>query len=88
MTGAETFDLWWLIPIIMIVLCLFGSRGCCSGRRKSQEQVWSKDQGSPPDSALRILDTCYASGKIDDEEYRRRKSNLYNIFPNEEGTAP
>ena len=84
MTGAETSDLWWLIPIIMIVLCIFCSRGYCFGRRDSRVQRRPKDQRGPPDSALRILARRYASGEIDDEEYRRRKNN---IFPNEEGAT-
>ena len=80
MTGAETFDLWWLIPIIMIVLCLFCSRGCCFVRRDYR----ARDQRGPPDAALRILARHYASGEIDDEKYRQRKDN---IFQNEEGAT-
>ena len=70
MTGAETFDFWWLIPIMMIVFCIICSCGCCFGRWESQEQRRPKDQRGPPDSALRILDRRYASGESDDEEYR------------------
>ena len=85
MFGTEGFDLWWLIPIMMIVLCIICSRGCCFGRRESHEQRRPKGQRGPPDSALRILDRRYASGEIDNEEYRRRKNN---IFPHEEGATP
>ena len=68
MTGAETFDLWWLIPIIVIVFCIFCSRGCCLGRRDSREQRRPKDHRGSPDSALRILDGRYVNYEIDDEE--------------------
>lgn len=67
MTGAETFDLWWLIPIIMIVLCHFCSRGCCFGKRGSREHRCFRDQRGPPDSGMRILDRRYAGSEIDDE---------------------
>lgn len=68
MTGAETFDLWWLIPIIMIVFCIFCSCGCYFGRRDSREQRRPKDHRGSADSALRILDRCYVNCEIDEKE--------------------
>jgi uncharacterized membrane protein len=32
MFGTEGFGLWWLIPLILIALCIFGARGCCISR--------------------------------------------------------
>jgi putative membrane protein len=61
MFATEGFNLWWLIPIVLIGLCFFGARGCCSGRRHS---------------ALDILSGRYARGEIDDEEYERKRKAI------------
>jgi len=38
MFATEGFDLWWMIPLILIALCLFCARGCCAGRRHRFEE--------------------------------------------------
>lgn len=76
MIGAEWFDYWWLIPLILIGLCFFGARGCCAGRRHHTEGRSEVNSGNSPGSALDILDRRYARGEIDDEEYGRRKETI------------
>jgi len=61
MFGTEGFGLWWLIPLILIALCIFGARGCCAGRRHS---------------VLDILARLYARGEIDEEEYERKRKAI------------
>lgn len=61
------FHFWWIIPIIMIVLCFLMMRhgvGCMMGRRSSGE------------SAREILDRRYASGEIGKEEYEEKKRRI------------
>ena len=73
MFGTEGFDLWWLIPLILIGLCLFMARGCCFGRRHRIGNRPERTNEATPDSALEILSRRYARGEIDDEEYERKK---------------
>lgn len=75
MFGTEGFDLWWLIPLILIGFCLFGARGCCSWRRyRSDQSEKSREPGT--DSPLEIISRRYASGEINDEEYARMRNTL------------
>jgi uncharacterized membrane protein len=79
MYAAElsNFSLWWLFPVVMIVICFLVMRGrkgsiMCgfgSGERNSHDKNIS-------DSAKEILDKRYARGEIDEEEYRQRKKIL------------
>jgi putative membrane protein len=71
MLGWEGFAIsfWWIFPVIMIVLCIFmtrGSMGCMRGRQRS----------SSPDSALEILNKRYALGEIDQKEYDEKKRTI------------
>ncbi len=76
MFGTEGFDFWWLIPLILIVLCLFGARGCCFGMRHRTEGRPETNNGTSSDSALEILSRRYARGEIDEEEYERKRKTI------------
>lgn len=72
-----SFDLWWIIPIGMMILCGFimrwrsGSRMCGFDPRGSGHEEL---KGSF--SALEILDRRYASGEIDKAEYDEKRRVL------------
>jgi putative membrane protein len=75
MLGTEGFAIsfWWILPIVIILLCFFmmrGSTGCmrCGHR------------GSSSDSALEILNKRYASGEIDKQEYDEKKKTIRQII--------
>ena len=79
MVGSELghFSFWWIIPIVMIIVCFLMMRG----RRGSMMcGPWSCNSGHQPykdsDSALDILDKRYASGEIDTAEYQEIKNTL------------
>ncbi len=76
MLGTEGFDLWWLIPLILIALCFFGTRGCYFGRRHRLEGRPEGNNETITDSALDILSRRYARGEIDDEEYERKRKAI------------
>lgn len=67
---AEWFGLWWLFPLLLIVLCFFMMRGCrcCLGgyRRRA-------DRADP---VVEILDEPYPRGESDPRKYRRQKRSL------------
>ncbi|TNF55976.1 SHOCT domain-containing protein [bacterium] len=74
MIGSEfgLFSLWWLFPLIMIVLCFLMMRGkgfmCCLGSHERDSQSL--------ESAREILDKRYANGEIDRREYKEKKEDL------------
>ncbi len=79
MYGAEFFDLslWWVFPLVMIVLCFFMMRGrrgsmMCGFGSKDAES----DQAQTSDSAKDILDRRYARGEIDQAEYQGKRKAL------------
>lgn len=79
MIGAEfcDFSLWWILPVVMIILCFFMMRGrsgsmmCGLGSHK-QESHFISDSNS----AMEILEKRYALGEIDREEYEEKKKEL------------
>lgn len=79
MYGSEIayHSFWWIVPIIMMILCFFMMRG----RRGSMmcgfgPNNFRSSQDKRSGSALEILDRRYASGEIDKEEYEERKRTL------------
>lgn len=75
MSGTEWGDFWWLIPVVLIGLCLFGGRGCCFGRRHRLDR--SERESEPGSvSALEILNRRYASGEIEEEEFERKRKTI------------
>ena len=76
---AEFFDfsLWWIFPIVMIVLCFLMMRGR-RGRTMCGFGSYDEDTLSTntSDSAIEILDKRYARGDIDKDEYEARKSDI------------
>jgi uncharacterized membrane protein len=79
MNGPEFFSssLWWLCPVLMIVVCFFMMRG---RRGRMLCGFGFPDRGSrhisASDSAAEILNKRYASGEIDTEEYEEKKRTL------------
>ena len=78
MTAWEFFgSLWWIFPLVMIVLCFLMMRGrrgpmmCGFGSRWGD---WGR--GSSEDSARDILDKRFATGEIDRSEYEEKRNVL------------
>jgi uncharacterized membrane protein len=66
------WELWWLFPLIMIIICFLMMRGgfrmCGHG---------SHDKGShSSESPQEILDRRYVSGEIDQTEYEEKTRDL------------
>lgn len=79
MYGSELghFSFWWIIPIVMIIVCVL----IMKGRRGSMMcRPWFLSSDHRPykesDSALDILDKRYASGEIDTAGYQEIKNTL------------
>lgn len=67
-----SWELWWLFPLIMIVVCFIMMRG---GLRMCGRG--SHDKGTyGSESAMNILDKRYAGGEIDKTEYEKKKRDL------------
>lgn len=71
------FSFWWIVPVVMILLCFFMMRGCkgkmisgfgCCGRD------WQQAKGK--ESSFEILDRRYDSGEINKNEYEEKKRDL------------
>ena len=82
MTGYEAFwagfGWWWIVPIAMIVLCVFMMRGrasCMTGWATSRSGR-STVSLAPSDSAREILDKRYVLGEISKEEYQEKRKEL------------
>ena len=72
-----TFSFWWIVPIIMMILCFFMMRGqrgsmMCGFGSRNRDYQQSRDS----DSASDILDRRYALGEIDKDEYEEKKKAL------------
>lgn len=79
MYGSEfcTFSFWWIIPLLMMLLCFFMMRGrrgsmMCGFGTRGRDRHATKDT----DSAMDMLDKRYASGDIDKVEYEEKKRTL------------
>ena len=72
--GFCNFSFWWLIPVTMMGLCLFMTRGrkgpgiCGFGSHGKEDSGINNS-----DSAMEILDKLYAAGKLSEKEYEKRK---------------
>ena len=88
MAGYESFvkgfEWWWLIPLVIIVLCFFITRGkgalmmCRFGSRSATD----KRAIASSDSAMEILDKRFALGEIDKREYEEKKKTMGQIKTN------
>lgn len=65
------FSLWWIFPIVMMVLCFLMMRGR-RGRGMCGFGVGHGTEESPID----ILNKRYARGEIDQKEYEEKKRTL------------
>ncbi len=75
------YTLWWIFPLLMIILCVFmcvfmmrgrlGSMMCRPGSRSTG--IHGADAS---DSALDILNKRYAQGEINKEEYEEKKRDV------------
>lgn len=70
------YELWWIFPVVMMVLCFLMMRGrsgsmmCGFGPRDDSRSIQKRD------SAIDILDKRYARGEIDQQEYKEKKATL------------
>ena len=74
---VSNFSLWWLFPLVMIVICflmMLGRKGSMMCGFGSSDEDSHRINVS--DSAKDILDKRYASGEIDKEEYEEKNRIL------------
>jgi putative membrane protein len=64
------FHWWWVLPIVMMVLCFIMMR-----RHRGGMTGWSRPR-HVAESAREILDKRYASGEISKEEYEVKKRDI------------
>lgn len=79
MFGADITagSLWWLFPVVMIVLCIFMMRGRMGSGMCGFGSHGGEEHGSGgTHSAREILDKRYALGEIDAAQYERIKRDL------------
>ncbi len=76
MIGSElcTFSFWWIVPVVMVLLCFFMMRRCRGSMMRGFgccNRDWQRagDTASADD----ILDRRYASGDIDRTQYEEKK---------------
>ena len=78
-SGFHCYALWWIFPLLMIILCIFlcvfmrrgrmGAMMCRPGSRGKDSH-----SGDTSDSALNVLNRRYAQGEISKEEYEEKRS--------------
>ena len=74
---ASNISLWWIFPLVMIVLCFLMMRGrkgsmmCGFGSGDA-----NRHRTNITDSAKDILDKRYARGEIDREEWEEKYRDL------------
>jgi len=74
---VSNFSLWWLFPLVMIVICflmMLGRKGSMMCGFGSSDEDSHRINVS--DSAKDLLDKRYASGEIDKEEYEEKNRIL------------
>lgn len=80
MYGTElcTFSIWWIVPVVMMILCFFMIRGRRRTMMMSGFGCFGRDrrQAKGAESSIDILDRRYASGDIDKTEYEEKKRTL------------
>ena len=79
MYGLElnVFSYWWIVPVIMMVLCVLSMRGSrCSMMCGLGSRGFGCRGTRDPDSAMEILKRRYASGEIKRDEYEETKRAL------------
>jgi uncharacterized membrane protein len=62
------FHYWWIIPLVMMILCfirMFGRRDCGLGYSHNRQE-----------SAEEILNKRYARGEIGKAEYEEKKKDI------------
>jgi uncharacterized membrane protein len=73
----SNFSLWWLFPLVMIIICFLVMRGrkgsMICGFGSGDENSHYKNIS---DSGEEILNKRYARGEIDEEEYQHKKRIL------------
>jgi putative membrane protein len=81
MFGSEFhgYSLWWIFPLLMVILCIFmcvfmmkgrmGAMMCRPGSRSKESQ-----SGDASASPLAVLNRRYAQGEISKEEYEEKRS--------------
>jgi uncharacterized membrane protein len=70
------FELWWIFPILMIILCFLMMRGRMGGMCGHGSHGEENRRLPTDDPAADILDRRYARGEIDKKEYEDKKRVL------------
>ncbi len=75
---ADFFDgsLWWIFPLVMIILCFFMMRGRMGSMCGFASHGKDSHSINTSDSALEILDKRYTLGEINKEDYEEKKRTL------------
>ncbi len=75
-SGIFDNSLWWIFPLVMMVLCFLmmqGRMGLMCGFRSQNKDNGDKERS---ESAVDILDKRYARGDINREEYEEHRRVL------------
>ncbi len=81
MFGSEFhgYAMWWIFPLLMMVLCIFMCAFMMRGRTGSMMCRLGSGStgghgGDTSNSALDVLNKRYAQGEISKEEYEEKRS--------------